>query len=78
MLSRLHRVLKVTTTRTFSIENLDELKPNSGAFDVEPNRAVLNKMLPQFAERRLEPWVCPFVIPNFGLMSKSNHEIVTL
>jgi hypothetical protein len=63
MPSRLHRALKVTTTHTFSIENVGEPDTHS-ALDTEPNRAVLEKMLPQFAKRPLEPWVCPFVWPD--------------
>jgi hypothetical protein len=73
----LYRVLKVTTTRTFSMENLDELKINTRALDLEPHRAVLRKMLPEFAERELEPWVCPFALQHFAIQNMSNYSIVT-
>jgi hypothetical protein len=62
MPSGMHRLLKMTTTRTFRIAHPDELKTNYEYFNnIEANRAVLEKMLPQFAGRRLDSWFCPFV-----------------
>jgi hypothetical protein len=60
MLSRLHRVLKMTTTETFRVAHLDEL---SDEVDVTPNRIVLEKMLPQFRGRELKRFSCPLVLP---------------
>jgi hypothetical protein len=51
----------MTTTDTFRIQHPDELK-DLESFDVGKNRAVLEKMLPQFAERQLNWWICPYVI----------------
>ena len=67
MLSMKHKVLKMTTTSTFQAENPD--KPNSTArpANIELNRAVLEKMLPQFAGRPLDSWICPYVSPNLPL-----------
>lgn len=62
MPSRMHRLLKVTTTRTFRIKHPDELKTNYEDFNnIEANRSVLEKMLPQFTGRQLDSWICPFV-----------------
>ena len=52
----------MTTTNTFRIQHPDELK-DLGSFDVRKNRAVLEKMLPQFAGRQLNWWICPYVAP---------------
>ena len=60
MPSGMHRLLKATTTRTFRIKHPDELKTNF-EYSIEANRAVLEKMLPQFTGRRLNSWICPFV-----------------
>ncbi|KAF2801780.1 DAO-domain-containing protein [Mytilinidion resinicola] len=56
MLSRAHKVLKMTTTETFRIGHPDEL---SDAVDITPNREVLEKMLPQFGGRELKSFSCP-------------------
>jgi hypothetical protein len=61
MPSRKHKVLKMTITNTFRIQHPDELK-DLESFDVGKNRAVLEKMLPQFAGRQLNWWICPYVI----------------
>jgi hypothetical protein len=61
MPSRKHKVLKMTITNTFRIQHPDELK-DLESFDVGKNRAVLDKMLPQFAGRQLNWWICPYVI----------------
>jgi hypothetical protein len=61
MPSRKHKVLKMTITNTFRIQHPDELK-DLESFDVGKNRAVLEKMLPQFAGRQLNWWTCPYVI----------------
>jgi hypothetical protein len=61
MPSRKHKVLKMTITNTFRIQHPDELK-DLESFDVGKNRAVLEKMLPQFAGRQLSWWICPYVI----------------
>lgn len=59
MMSELHRVLKVTTTRTFEVDHPDEIARHPFANDTGPNRVVLSKWLPQFANRPLKSWVCP-------------------
>jgi hypothetical protein len=56
MLSKLHRVLKVTTTETFRVNDPDRL---SDEVDITPNREVLEKMLPQFKGRKLKRVCCP-------------------
>ena len=56
MLSKLHRVLKMTTTETFRVGHPDVL---SDEVDVTPNREVLEKMLPQFKGRDLKRFCCP-------------------
>jgi hypothetical protein len=61
MPSKKHKVLKMTITNTFRIQHPDELK-DLESFDVGKNRAVLEKMLPQFAGRQLSWWICPYVI----------------
>jgi hypothetical protein len=61
MPSRKHKVLKMTITNTFRIQHPDELK-DLESFDVGKNRAVLEKMLPQFTGRQLNWWICPYVI----------------
>ncbi|KAL9125162.1 MAG: hypothetical protein Q9217_005594 [Psora testacea] len=65
-----HQILKMTTTGTFQIEDPD--KPNTIArpANIELNRAVLEKMLPQFAGRRLDSWICP------DLMTPYQHPLV--
>lgn len=67
MLSMKHKVLKMTTTSTFPVKTPD--KPNSTArpANIELNRAVLEKMLPQFAGRPLDSWICPYVGLNLPL-----------
>lgn len=46
MPSARHKVLKITTTSTFAISHHDELNPNFESYDINTNRAVLEKMLP--------------------------------
>ena len=71
MPSRQHKVLKITTTSTFAIKHPDELNSLED-FDVGKNRALLEKLLPQFTGRRLDWWICPYVIKNAALLSNSN------
>jgi hypothetical protein len=52
MLSKKHKVLKMTITNTFRIQHSNKLK-NLESFNVKKNRAVLKKILPQFAKRQL-------------------------
>lgn len=59
MPSKKHQNLKMTTTGTFRIENPDKPNVNTRPADIELNRAVLERMLPQFTERQLDSWVCP-------------------
>lgn len=56
MLSKLHKVLKVTTTETFRVDDPDKL---SDEVDITPNREVLEKMLPQFKGRKPKRFCCP-------------------
>jgi hypothetical protein len=49
----------MTTTGTFSIQNPDDPNANTEPVDIELNRVVLDKLLPQFAGRQLESWICP-------------------
>jgi hypothetical protein len=51
----------MTITDTFRIQHPDEFK-DLESFDVGKNRAVLEKMLPQFAGSQLNWWICPYVI----------------
>ena len=57
--SRMHKVLKMTTNQTFRIKHPDELEAGLKSFDIGENRAVLEKMLPQFSGRQLDCWICP-------------------
>ncbi len=59
MPSEKHQNLKITTTGTFQIENPDKSKVNTRPANIELNRAVSDKMLPQFAGRQLDSWICP-------------------
>jgi len=67
MLSKLHRVLKVTTTETFRVHDPDRL---SDEVDITPNREVLEKMLPQFKGRKLKRVCCP------DLLTSNQYPIV--
>lgn len=49
----------MTTIGTFRIENPDEPNANTEPANIELNRVVLEKMLPQFAGRQLDSWICP-------------------
>ena len=73
-----HKNLKMTTTGTFRIENPDEPNTNTRPANIKLNRDVLERMLPQFAGRQLDSWICPQVARNTQLMSSSNHSIETL
>lgn len=64
MPSSRHKVLKMTTTETFRIGNPDQPNTEGRLPNIESNRAVLEKMLPQFAGRRLDSWVCPYAKQN--------------
>lgn len=77
MPSKKYQVLKVTTTGTFKIETPDKLNTNTRPLNPELNRAVLEKLLPQFAGRRLDFWICPYLNPNLRQRSSSNHLIET-
>jgi hypothetical protein len=66
MPSAKHKVLKMTTTRTFKIDHPDRLESECGPYGISANRAVLDKMLPQFSERKLSCWICPYVSSNFN------------
>ncbi|KAF2174624.1 FAD dependent oxidoreductase [Zopfia rhizophila CBS 207.26] len=68
MPSKKHRVLKMTTPHTFSIDHPDKLGERD--IDVGPNRDVLEKMLPQFAGRELQACVCP------DLLTPLQHPVV--
>jgi hypothetical protein len=59
-----HKVLKMTTTGTFQIANPDKPDTDTGPANIEMNRAVLEKMLPQFAGRQLDSWICPYMNRN--------------
>lgn len=59
-----HKVLKITTTETFEIENPDMPSTDTRLANIELNRAVLEKMLPQFAGRPLDSWICPYINRN--------------
>lgn len=63
MPSGIRKLLKMTTTRTFRIKHPDELGTNDEYlnYNIGANRAVLEKMLPQFIGRQLDSWICPFV-----------------
>ena len=50
----------MTTTGTFRIGHPDELV-HLKSIDIGKNRAVLEKMFPQFTGRQLDSWVCPYV-----------------
>ena len=64
MPSMKHKVLKMTTTATFRSGNPDQSNIKGRFLNIESNRAVLEKMLPQFAGRQLESWVCPYAMQN--------------
>jgi hypothetical protein len=53
---KLYKILKVTITETFRIDDLDKL---SDEVDITLNREVLEKMLPQFKGRNLKEVCCP-------------------
>jgi len=61
MFSEKRKALKMTTTDTFRAD--PEMLRDFKAYTIKSNKAVLKKMLPQFSEERLEPWLCPFVYP---------------
>ncbi|KAG9229501.1 FAD dependent oxidoreductase [Amylocarpus encephaloides] len=69
IVSEKHKVLKMTTTGTFRIGHPDELV-HLKSIDIGKNRAVLEKMLPQFTKRQLDSWVCP------DLMTPYQHPLV--
>lgn len=71
MISELHRVLKITTTRTFSVGHPDEIASHPLATDTAPNLENLRKWLPQFADRPMKSWVCPWV-PTLEPMCMAN------
>ncbi len=54
MPSEKHKNLKMITTDTFRIENSDEPNINTRPANIKLNRDVLERMLPQFAERQLD------------------------
>jgi hypothetical protein len=56
MLSEQKKVLKITTTKTFRIDDPDRLPTD---VDIGLNRMVLEKMLPQFKGRPLGSFICP-------------------
>lgn len=55
MLSRQEKVLKITTNKTVRVGDPNQLPTP----DIEANRQVLEKMLPQFRGRPLESFICP-------------------
>ena len=59
MLLGKHRNLKITTTSTFRIEDPDSPNTDTRPANIKLNRAILEKMLPQFAGRQLDSWTCP-------------------
>lgn len=59
MLSQHAKKLKMTTTKTFRLEDPDQLPKD---LDIAPNRQVLEKLLPQFAGSDLESFTCPYVL----------------
>lgn len=60
MPSAKHKVLKITSTQSFHVDHPDELE-DVKSFDIGNHRALLEKMLPQFAGRHLDWWICPYV-----------------
>jgi hypothetical protein len=67
-MSKLKKSLKMTTTRTFRIDDPDNLPDD---VDITPNRKILEKMLPQFKgrEKELQKFCCP-------LVTYSDHEAI--
>jgi glycine/D-amino acid oxidase-like deaminating enzyme len=66
IMSEKHQSLKITTTATFKFDNFsnpNEHEERLKSLDISPNRAVLAKMLPQFANRDPEGWICSYIIP---------------
>jgi hypothetical protein len=63
MPSAKHNTLKMTTTETFRIDHPEQLKTDFSIYNINTNRAVLEKMLPQFSGRELDCWLCPLVSP---------------
>lgn len=78
MPSMKHKVLKITTTGIFQVENPDKPNNTDRPANIELNRAVLEKMLPQFAGRPLDSWICPYVSSNLRWVPSSNPVIETL
>lgn len=77
--SEKYRKLKITTTKTFQYRDFsdpDEHRERLESLDIGPNRAVLDKTLPQFGTAVLEKWICPYVMaPPFVSLLTSPIEI---
>lgn len=78
MPSMKHKVLKITTTGTFQVETPERPNNTEKPANIELNRVVLEKMLPQFAGRSLDSWVCPYVSSNLRRIPSSNPVTETL
>ena len=62
MLSHKDQIIKITSTETYAVQDVNEAELindlNPAPVGIENNRRVLQKLLPQFADRKLEAWAC--------------------